>query len=183
MDLEFISERFERVKWDGRGFTSLCPAHADQSPSLAVYYGMTGYLVKCQVGCSFFDVVAAVGLNPIDFKYERRESPPSSTHAPSRARAVMKEMRRWKVKPLVNFAEACDVALEPPIRRLVAVTQRYPLIMLQPWRVAQKMWVIAMDGPVFELLHGGEQYRGNWTDEKQIVGRQLWGAAKRCGVQ
>ena len=180
MLIEDIADRFEMVKMSGSGFQARCPAHNDRTPSLVVKFGLTGFIVKCVVGCSFFQVVEAAGLRPLDFKYDVGPAA-SSPVVHSRARRVMQEMVYWKRRPLMTFEEIVDVALEPDVRTLVGVGARYPEIMYASWRVASKMWVIAMDGPVFELLHWGERYRDDWSVEKQVVGRVLWDTQRRYG--
>lgn len=53
-----------RVIRDGHA-VALCPAHGDRSPSLAVDAGEDGkILIACRTGCSFKEVVAALGLEP-----------------------------------------------------------------------------------------------------------------------
>lgn len=55
------------VKRNGVGYTSRCPAHDDSNPSLTVAAGADGRaLVKCQAGCQFVDVVAALDLTPAE---------------------------------------------------------------------------------------------------------------------
>ena len=47
------------------GYLARCPAHDDSHPSLRVWYGENGVVrLHCRAGCSFSDVVAAMGLRP-----------------------------------------------------------------------------------------------------------------------
>lgn len=51
----------------GGGWEARCPAHEDGNPSLTVHEGEDGkVLVRCHAGCSFADIVAAVGLEQVD---------------------------------------------------------------------------------------------------------------------
>ena len=54
---------------NGDGYVTLCPAHDDHSPSLAVALSSGGrVLVHCRSqGCSFSDIASAAGMAPSDF--------------------------------------------------------------------------------------------------------------------
>jgi DNA primase len=47
---------------DARGYSALCPAHEDRTPSLVVYYEGDKVLVHCHAGCAGAEVVRALGL-------------------------------------------------------------------------------------------------------------------------
>lgn len=47
-----------------RRWVARCPAHLDEHPSLAVSEGEHAILVKCWAGCTFAEIVKAVGLTP-----------------------------------------------------------------------------------------------------------------------
>lgn len=62
-----ILKRFSNVAKNGKGFKALCPAHADQNPSLKITEGKDGKtLFYCHAGCTPADVAAAVGLDLTD---------------------------------------------------------------------------------------------------------------------
>ncbi len=46
-----------------RRWVARCPAHLDEHPSLAVSQGEHAILVKCWAGCTFAEIVRAVGLS------------------------------------------------------------------------------------------------------------------------
>lgn len=47
------------------GWKSLCPAHADRTPSLSITDGKKGVQLYCNSHhCNFFDIVRAAGLTP-----------------------------------------------------------------------------------------------------------------------
>lgn len=62
--LENILSRLDKVKSAGaKGWKACCPAHHDNSPSLAISETSDGtVLLKCWAGCSAQAVVEAIGL-------------------------------------------------------------------------------------------------------------------------
>ena len=77
--IEDILPRLEKVKRTGKGnWLACCPAHDDKNPSLTMHQADDGrVLVRCWSGCSFEEIVNAVGLGwepwfppkqPDDFK-------------------------------------------------------------------------------------------------------------------
>ncbi len=61
--IENILSRLEKVKSVGNGkFKTLCPAHNDSSPSLAVSDMGDKVLIKCWAGCQVDDILTAIGL-------------------------------------------------------------------------------------------------------------------------
>lgn len=62
-----VLSRLKHVRRTATGFTALCPAHEDKQNSLSIDAGREGkILLHCFVGCSFQDVVAALGLKSED---------------------------------------------------------------------------------------------------------------------
>jgi hypothetical protein len=66
--IDRVLSRLKGVKHRTTGsFTAHCPAHEDQHPSLSIGEGDEGrVLLKCFSGCSFKDIVAAMGLEEKD---------------------------------------------------------------------------------------------------------------------
>ncbi|MHB8482073.1 MAG: hypothetical protein ACYDBV_04950 [Nitrospiria bacterium] len=58
------------VKMSARGWTALCPAHADKNPSLSINQGERGILLKCWSGCRTEEIVSALGLKMTDLFYD-----------------------------------------------------------------------------------------------------------------
>lgn len=57
--------KLSNVKPIKDGYQARCPAHEDSSPSLSVKLGNKGgVLAKCRAGCTFTEVVRAVGFEP-----------------------------------------------------------------------------------------------------------------------
>ncbi|MGH7559151.1 MAG: hypothetical protein ACREMD_15500, partial [Gemmatimonadota bacterium] len=63
--VERVLGGLEHVRRSGGGWMARCPAHEDRSPSLAISEGDDGrVLLYCHAGCSFEQIVAALGLRP-----------------------------------------------------------------------------------------------------------------------
>jgi putative DNA primase/helicase len=63
--LEEFLLTLQKVKQTKDGYQAQCPAHEDSTPSLSVKIGNKGgVLAKCRAGCSFTEVVRAVGFEP-----------------------------------------------------------------------------------------------------------------------
>jgi hypothetical protein len=62
---EILLPRLERVRQRGANqWSACCPAHGDRSPSLSVKELSDGrVLLHCFAGCSFEEVVSAIGLS------------------------------------------------------------------------------------------------------------------------
>lgn len=62
--LDKVLGRLDKVKPAGRNkWKACCPAHNDKAPSLAISETSDGtVLLKCWVGCTARDIVAAIGL-------------------------------------------------------------------------------------------------------------------------
>lgn len=59
-----ILPRMDKVRQTGRSnWIACCPAHEDRSPSLTMHEADDGrILVRCHAGCSFEEIVNAVGM-------------------------------------------------------------------------------------------------------------------------
>lgn len=69
----------KRVRRMGAQWLASCPAHDDDHRSLAVRPGRTGLLLHCHAGCSFNDIIEALGLDKsalFTAQKERRPMPP-----------------------------------------------------------------------------------------------------------
>lgn len=63
-----ILERLESVKQTANGWQAKCPGHDDHKASLCISTGADGrVLVKCQAGCDFNNITAALGMKAADF--------------------------------------------------------------------------------------------------------------------
>jgi len=62
-----ILKHFKIAKTAGDRCAAFCPAHNDVVPSLSIHALQDKLLVYCHAGCSFAQIVQAVGLKPSDF--------------------------------------------------------------------------------------------------------------------
>lgn len=86
-------ERLEAVSPRGNGrWRARCPAHADRHPSLSVQEGERGLLVYCFAGCSFDEIMTAVGITSRDLFYDQ-EADPQMVRAARHRRHLAREQR------------------------------------------------------------------------------------------
>lgn len=65
----------EKVRQAGKNnWMARCPAHDDGRPSLRVGIGDKGILVNCFAGCTFPEIVGALGLNKQDLFFDALSS-------------------------------------------------------------------------------------------------------------
>lgn len=67
--IQDVLDRLDKVKHQGRTqWIALCPGHEDSKQSLSVGEGRDGtVLMHCHKGCSFKEIVTALGMNMKDF--------------------------------------------------------------------------------------------------------------------
>ncbi len=92
-----------------RGWLARCPAHNDRNPSLAIAEGERGLLLRCWAGCTFEQIMHAIGRTPRDAFYDT-EADPDSIRAAQRKR--QKRQRREDLKRKLGLASvrACQDA-------------------------------------------------------------------------
>ena len=74
MIANFIS-RLQGVKRTPRGYIARCPSHTDKSPSLSLKETSSGdVLLHCFAGCSFGDILSALGMEAKDCFADRGKS-------------------------------------------------------------------------------------------------------------
>jgi hypothetical protein len=81
MTLEQILAKLEGVRGSAGQYTARCPAHDDTNASLSISQADDGrILVKCFAGCTFQNIVNALGLSESDFfpKNDKRNGRRSS---------------------------------------------------------------------------------------------------------
>lgn len=64
---EFFCSKLKQVKPTSNGIEALCPSHNDKNPSLTASCNSEKILVKCQAGCTFNEIVTAVGMKQSQF--------------------------------------------------------------------------------------------------------------------
>lgn len=75
MSAELLISKLDKVKRTGPGrWIACCPAHEDRHPSLNIKETDDGkVLVHCFAGCSFFEIVSAVGIDATDLFPPRQD--------------------------------------------------------------------------------------------------------------
>lgn len=139
MALRDIVEKLvnHRIKPAGDGrWMSLCPAHEDSSPSLAVARGTGGNaLVHCHAGCSAESVVEALGLKLTDLFDEeaKRDREARETLAPD----------KWPITSTYTYE---NVAGQPAYRVLRLTSPDSGAKTFRQQRFVDGRWVAGMDG-------------------------------------
>jgi len=64
---DLFCSKLEQFKQNKNGIVALCPSHNDKNPSLAASYTDEKILVKCQAGCTFKEIVTALGMKQSQF--------------------------------------------------------------------------------------------------------------------
>jgi putative DNA primase/helicase len=68
-----VLARLQNVVELSSGWSALCPSHDDNNNSLSVGQGADGrVLIHCHAGCSFYEIVQAMGLRARDLFPRRR---------------------------------------------------------------------------------------------------------------
>jgi hypothetical protein len=73
---ELFCSKLEQVKHNNNSIVALCPSHNDKSPSLTASFNSEKILVKCQAGCTFKEIVIAVGMEQSQFFTPKEKTPP-----------------------------------------------------------------------------------------------------------
>jgi hypothetical protein len=67
-NVDRLLSHLHKVKKTGpHRWTACCPSHDDRNPSLGIRDDNGAIGVICRAGCTFFEIAAAVGMNPADF--------------------------------------------------------------------------------------------------------------------
>ena len=71
MNAQGVLDRLEQVTGSNGKWTARCPAHQDNSPSLAITEAYDRLLIHCFAGCETEDVMTAMGLSLADLFYNK----------------------------------------------------------------------------------------------------------------
>jgi len=171
MELDELIGYFDGVKMNGNGFTARCPAHLDANPSLAIQRGRSGWLVKCQVGCNFFDVVSAAGLRPLNFKFSDGVSLAPSVE--DKTLRVMRDMIRKSRTIIWKFSDLMVLAFDLSDEKVGRTLAKYPEFEDIGLPEAMKMHAIMFAGPIADLI--GDRYYPQYDqDARGRIGARLW---------
>ena len=72
---ELFCSKLEQVKHNNNSIVALCPSHDDKNPSLTASCNGEKILVKCQAGCTFKEIVTAVGMKQSQFFTPKEKTP------------------------------------------------------------------------------------------------------------
>ncbi len=102
--LDRLLDRLDSVRPAGKGWVARCPAHKDNSPSLALDVGSDGetVLLHCFAGCSAIQVVSALGYTLADLFPSR----PSGILTGGNVRSRIATEARWKAAAATVMKEA-----------------------------------------------------------------------------
>ena len=64
---DLFCSKLEQVKHNNNSIVALCPSHNDENPSLTASCNSEKILVKCQAGCTFKEIVTALGMEQSQF--------------------------------------------------------------------------------------------------------------------
>lgn len=88
-NVQNVLDKLDGVKPSGPGqWQARCPSHQDDRPSLSIGIGRGGQvLLRCHAGCSFNDVLLAIGIKPTDLfprygegRLDASPTPPASAN-------------------------------------------------------------------------------------------------------
>ena len=106
-----LLSRLEGVRKCGDGWSALCPAHEDRSPSLSISDADDGrVLVHCHAGCSVDAVCGAVGLRVADLMPDDLSTASTSTQS-RETRGKRQYRRRDDGKPAGATYETANAAV------------------------------------------------------------------------
>ncbi len=92
--LEAFLLLLDKVQKHGPNYLARCPAHDDGRPSLRVAQGERGILVNCYAGCSYNEIVKALGLRPQDLFTDALTEKSRDEY---RYRAVLREIQKLEI--------------------------------------------------------------------------------------
>ena len=130
MTVEEILTRLDKVKKNGSGWVSRCPAHEDRNPSLSVTEGADNVLLHCFAGCDIDAITAALGIKPYDLFHNNNGAEPRRLIATHPYHDVdgkhLFDIRRYssgeKCLPYLPGAERAGIGKTPrPLYRLPLV--------------------------------------------------------------
>ena len=72
---ELFCSKLEQVNYNNNSIVAICPSHDDKNPSLTASCNGEKILVKCQAGCTFKEIVTAVGMKQSQFFIPKEKTP------------------------------------------------------------------------------------------------------------
>jgi len=122
VNIDRVLERLERLRKTRRGWIACCPSHPDKNPSLSVAIGNDGrILLYCWSGCSYRQIMAALGLSPGDLMPERPR-----TRTPEEHQAAAEQAREREIE------QALEASAEVAWRKLLVLRRACFLVLDEP---------------------------------------------------
>lgn len=147
VSIGLVLSKLQKVKKTQRGWIACCPAHEDQSPSLSVAMGNDGrILLKCWTGCTFQEIVAALGFEPGDLS----PGQPRPTTLAERWRAAQEAKERKEKQALEEWAKRAYL-------KLCSLRRIYDRSFLKPFDCDSKVFtqLLFIDHLLDSLQFGG----------------------------
>jgi len=100
-----VLERLDKVRYSGKGWMACCPAHEDRRPSLKIDEGADGrVLLHCFAGCTFEEVLSALGLDSYQLPKPTKKQPKEKNHH--------KTIEKWQHEAFLRAARLKEIAEE-----------------------------------------------------------------------
>lgn len=118
-----ILSKLQKVRKTSKGWIACCPAHNDRSPSLSISVGTGGrILFHCFAGCSYQDIVHALGyepqvLNPYKPYRPLTQKEKEEINRQAKERALKEAFEKWandSYLKLATFRRALFKSLAEP---------------------------------------------------------------------
>lgn len=157
-EVEDVLARLECVRHGSGGWSALCPAHEDRSPSLSIAEGTEGIILHCHAGCSYETVIAAIGLTRADLFYEPI-TPRANTDAGHLLRDIVRRTTPPVIPPIDRIDDIMWQALvtdklpeETWVEAVAKAGVNHPDLMGMSFQDAMKHRSVFRDGPLFDFL-------------------------------
>ena len=72
---DLFCSKLEQAKLNNNRIVAICPSHEDKNPSLTASCTSEKILVKCQAGCTFKEIVSALGMKQSQYFTPKEKTP------------------------------------------------------------------------------------------------------------
>jgi hypothetical protein len=153
--IDQLLDRLEGVRPRGRGYTALCPAHSDRTPSLTINPGKKGWLIYCWSGCRTERVMDAVNVPMATLFYQRTDTDRTSLGLPAATglRRLIQKVRGTPIRlPLLRFDDVAWYTLPRDERGFALASIEWNEEISLPYGDAMHYWTILRDGWLFTWI-------------------------------
>jgi putative DNA primase/helicase len=158
----------------GDGWIARCPSHDDHSPSLSIREGTGGrLLLKCHAGCSFDEIVSALGLDAredgrpgLDERHEEARYP----YRDEKGKVIVTVIRRRLPSGKKSFTrEPTGVtATKVPVYRLPELRGRTRVVIVEGEKDADRLWSLGI--PATTNASGAGQWKSHHAGQVAAAG-------------